>query len=282
MKQTWRAVLPLLLVMPVLMAACSGATPKTAEPEPEPELPPLTPKQRLIGTWKTTDIDFWEQNEDGSWDKTGFIHETLTFTGERWVGFREHFAFDGTTVLEPWGSSSGGWSADDETITKRERKEEAIVTTEKSYLFAEDGRLILEFWDDDAEVLTIYQRVEDAAPDIVGTWERVPRDDEDTLRWTFTLRADGTFRYQAVSPGRWDYILVGNYEHDADLYYIHASDLSATDRGEDAPPREGPWRWAYAPTGDDRILISWWAHEPGQPDLPMPAFGQYSHIIAKQ
>lgn len=265
----------------IVLAGCQGAAMKPMDPDPEPE---LTPREMLLGTtWRTTERPYWEDGDEPA----GITRETITFAGERWIRYREHVRHDGTVVDGRGWFDSGGWTATDNVITRMwvdHDDDDTEKSVEREYYLHGGDVLVLRDWNPDAQGPGLYQyeKVKDAygRPEIVGTWERnLDGETTNITQRTIDLKADGTFQF-TVRGADWQYVLAGNYTHDAENMYINMTDLTASRNDESREFRMGdgsPTRIAYAPMGDGGIGVSGWWNEPEDPDheLPKEKYGGY-------
>ncbi len=249
----------------------------------------------LLGTWRTTFAEGYREDDE----LVGDTRATLTFTRERWISYVEQVLFDGT-VVNSW-SDSGGWGVSDSAITRKwiDGDPPVEATNEHDYYLVDGDVLIVSEWAwspgyDYRPDLFRYERLENALPDLVGTWVRPIRPSDD-IQLTITLRADGTFRYHSLNPqslvdnGEWDFVMEGKWSHDAGNLYLPLSEISATDFGEAQPnwwAVELGARFAYAPMGDGGILVSGWWNEPPSPNIqgqhPWLTYGGYYSRFYRQ
>ena len=271
----------LLILMPLVLAACTAATPKAAEPDPPaPDPPPPS----FHGSWQ----ERGEWHDDG--EVIGSVIHTLTFTKSRWIEYTEAYLFGDTEVADDW-SDSGTWKADDEFITRIDSHDddedgvaENTMGVRKTYFWGEGrNRLCMQAWGHEHEFLdldecTPYTRAAPPAPDhLIGTWESGAYEEDDGVifSWEIVITAD-TFTMTVERDDR-VFVLSGTYEIDSDEMFILVQLEDAFNRDGSLIDEPGsPWRtgnisrWAYARTSSsDSIVVSThWTELTGNPVDP--------------
>lgn len=264
----------------------------------------ITVVNSLRGTWQIT-YDWWEDDQI-----VGTMTETLTFTTSRYVLSRAHYYTDGT-LSHVW-SPSGTWRSTDTTVTRiREEDHDddddtppVETTAETMYHWGDEARskLLMPPWDwfgedDGDDEYTLYERIEDPLPSIVGTWMETDVDNVDRHRLV-EINADGTFVYRDHVPGEWSWKLSANWTEDRSEMFVLLTNpvlqFTRTIDGVEVAQPIDRWSWissddklrmAYAPThSPSEMVVSNFGNEPGwnDSDTVDRKYGDYWLTLARQ
>ena len=248
---------------------------------------PLTPEERIRGTWGLERV--WEEDDQivGTWV------DFLTFTKTRFILVRSHFDTGGN--FEYAWKRSGEWEITDQEIVSifyhnhddNDDTPEIPIRLTKSYLLASDG-LLVHHWassEPDEREYDRFTRVSDQHLSLppLGVWVHHDVDID-----TMTVNRDGTFVWsEQYTGGTWT--LTAEWEVRLDNYFINLTNATATwtGTGEEPEPDNDSiihmaryLRFAYAPAmgeaGERMIALSFFGDELDNP------YGDYWREMRQQ
>ena len=226
----------------------------------------VTVRPSLRGTWTAT---YGWYDDDAH---AGSHVDTLTFTKERYILNRAHYRDDGAFDHE-W-THSGTWNRTaSDTVTRTywhnhdddDDTPDILTTITKNYAWGDESRelLLMHHWTDDRQRTDSsydgYRRVANPIPSPIGIWHGSDGGDEGANRFTMTVNADGTFRFEIDEP-EGTATHTARWEVDEGNYFLNLTDIvhTWTPVGEPTEPAqpEGARRFAYAPTDRSPSVIA--------------------------